>query len=99
MNRFWSIFLGLLLVGSLAMNFVGPAKEAKYIWDIKTFFGVYGFVGCIVIIFVSKAIGKYWLQRPEDYYEPFRAPREVGDAASREGAGHGTSHGAGDHHA
>jgi hypothetical protein len=81
MSRLWSILLGLTLVGSLVMNFVGPAKEAKYIWDTKTFFGIYGFFGCIVIIFVSKAIGKYWLQRPEDYYEPHRAPREVGEAA------------------
>jgi hypothetical protein len=94
MSRFWSILLGLTLVGSLVMNFVGPAKEAKYIWDTKTFFGIYGFFGCIVIIFVSKAIGKYWLQRSEDYYEPHRAPREVGEAAgSAHRAGQDGGHG------
>lgn len=86
MNRLWSTLLGIVLVGSLVMNFVGPAKEVKNIWDLKTFFAFYGFVGCVVIIYVSKWIGKYWLQRPEDYYEPFRAPAEVGEAGEKDHA-------------
>lgn len=27
-----------------------------------------GFVGCTVIVYVSKWLGKLWLQRPPDYY-------------------------------
>jgi uncharacterized membrane protein len=80
MSRTWSIVLGVVLVASVAMSFVGPSKEAEHIWDVKAFFAVYGFVGCVVIIYVSKAVGKYWLQRPDAYYEPYRAPAEVGEA-------------------
>jgi hypothetical protein len=80
-NRFWSTLLAIALLGSLVMNFVGPQyDEIAHIWDIKTFFAVYGFVGCVVIIFVSKWLGKYFLQRSEEYYEPYRAPAEVGEA-------------------
>lgn len=82
MSRTWQIILGIILAGAVAMSFVGPSKESTYIWDTKTFFAVYGFVGCVVIIYASKAAGKYWLQRNPDYYEPYRAPAEVGDAAA-----------------
>jgi hypothetical protein len=29
----------------------------------------YGLVSCILIIKVSKLLGKLWLMRPEDYYD------------------------------
>jgi len=31
---------------------------------------LYGLASCVAIIVVSKLIGKLWLMRPEDYYEP-----------------------------
>jgi hypothetical protein len=86
MSRIWQGVLALVLGASLVMNFVGPSKEVKHIWDVKMFFAVYGFLGCVVIIFVSKWLGKYWLQREEDYYEPFRAPGEVGEAGGGDDA-------------
>ena len=30
---------------------------------------LYGLVSCVVIIIVSKALGKLWLMRREDYYD------------------------------
>jgi hypothetical protein len=30
---------------------------------------IYGFISCVAIIVVSKAIGKLWLMRREDYYD------------------------------
>ena len=33
------------------------------------FGSVYGFVSCVVIILVSKLIGKLWLMRKEDHYD------------------------------
>jgi hypothetical protein len=33
------------------------------------FSALYGFIGCIVIIIGSKALGRFWLQKDEDYYE------------------------------
>jgi hypothetical protein len=80
MSRTWSIALTVALVISVVMSFVGPSKEAKFLWDVKAFFAVYGFVGCVAIIFVSKWLGRYWLQRSEDYYDPHQAPAEAGDA-------------------
>lgn len=29
---------------------------------------IYGFVSCVAIVVVSKALGKAWLMRREDYY-------------------------------
>jgi hypothetical protein len=37
--------------------------------DIPGFYALYGFVSCIVIVVVSKWLGKHWLQRAEGYYE------------------------------
>ena len=37
--------------------------------EIPIFSAVYGFVGCVVIIVASKALGHRWLQKEEDYYE------------------------------
>lgn len=42
-----------------------------------------GFLGCVGIIIVSKWLGKVWLQRPADYYEPAAEP------ADGEGGEHG----------
>ncbi|HSW29173.1 MAG TPA: hypothetical protein VLH75_06710 [Longimicrobiales bacterium] len=80
----------LVLAGSVLMDLFGPAKEPKNVWDVKAFFAVYGFVGCVAIIFVSKWLGAVWLQRDEDYYEAFRAPSESGDVRGDddEAAGH-----------
>ncbi len=36
---------------------------------VPGFFALLGFLGCVAIILVSKWLGRYWLQRREDYYE------------------------------
>ena len=36
---------------------------------IAGFFALFGFIGCLMIIIVSKFIGHYWLQRKEDHYD------------------------------
>jgi hypothetical protein len=41
-----------------------------FFWEVLPFFSaLYGFIGCIVIIIGSKALGRFWLQKDEDYYE------------------------------
>ena len=30
---------------------------------------LYGFIGCVVIVLASKALGVFWLQRDERYYQ------------------------------
>ena len=33
------------------------------------FGSLYGLISCVLIIVVSKLLGKLWLMRPEDYYD------------------------------
>lgn len=45
-------------------------KHPYFHWAaFPTFFAAYGFLSCAVIIAVSKLIGKFWLQKGEDYYD------------------------------
>jgi hypothetical protein len=64
------IALGALTVGSLALQLFGPEHPHPHAWDrIPAFYALYGFVGCILIIVISKGLGKAWLQKREDYYD------------------------------
>ncbi|MFP4657839.1 MAG: lipoyl domain-containing protein [Desulfonatronovibrionaceae bacterium] len=39
-----------------------PKHQGEYFWHVTPAFNaVYGFLGCALIVVVSKAIGKYWL--------------------------------------
>lgn len=50
-----------------------PGHPYPHAWDrIPLFYAFFGFVGCIAIIVVSKALGKAFLQKDEDYYERHR---------------------------
>ena len=50
--------------------------EIHFFWEsLPVFSAVYGFIGCIVIILGSKAIGHLWLQKEEDYYEKYEKNR------------------------
>jgi hypothetical protein len=37
--------------------------------DILGFFALFGLIGCVALIMISKWLGRYWLQRKEDYYD------------------------------
>lgn len=64
------IVLGLLTLGTLALQYFGPAHPSPQAWDtIPLFYAAFGFVGCVLIIIFSKALGKILLQKPEDYYD------------------------------
>jgi len=57
-----------ILAGVLAYHF---HLFHPYFWweNLPVFSAIYGFVGCVIIIIASKALGHYWLQKEEDYYE------------------------------
>ena len=58
--------LGSLLAELLLSHY---SEHAIFLWHkMPGFELVYGFIGCIVIIIVSKLIGQIWLQKKEDYY-------------------------------
>ena len=69
------VCLAASILAGVLVNFHGQAEaEAQahtaFLWQtIPGFSAIYGFVGCVLIIVVSKALGHLWLQREEDYYE------------------------------
>lgn len=73
MRRYHWIILGLLTLGSILLDHLGPEPAHPHAWDrIPLFYAFFGFAGCIAIIVVSKALGKAFLQKEEDYYERHR---------------------------
>ncbi len=52
------------------IDFVTPRHHVMFFWDrIPGFNAIYGFISCLIIIVVSKTLGKWWLQKKEDYYD------------------------------
>lgn len=44
-------------------------KHVDFWWErIPAFDAIFGFLGCILIVLGSKALGHHWLQKDEDYY-------------------------------
>ena len=59
-----------ILAFLVILDLIVPAKYVRFPWDgIGGFGAVYGFVSCVLIIVVSKALGYALLYRPEDYYD------------------------------
>ncbi len=45
-------------------------KHPHYGWEnLFGAYALYGFFSCVIIVIVSKLLGKLWLQRPENYYD------------------------------
>jgi uncharacterized membrane protein len=64
----WIMF-GILAV-LVILDILIPAKYERFPWDdIGGFGALYGFVSCVLIIVVSKALGYALLYRSEDYYD------------------------------
>jgi hypothetical protein len=88
-----------LVAVCLALEVAVPAEHGTHwtvVWfhSIPGFNAAVGFVGCVLIVKVSKALGKLWLQRPEEYYgeaddaaDPDLPPAEPHDEP------HGAHHG------
>lgn len=60
----------IVLAMVFGADFFVHRHHATFFWDnIPGFGAVYGFVSCVVIILVSKAIGHAVLMKKEDYYD------------------------------
>jgi hypothetical protein len=70
-HLFWILYSCLflsVLTGFLVHSYLHP--HIYFFWEtLPVFSAIYGFIGCVVIILGSKALGHYWLQKKEDYYE------------------------------
>jgi len=73
MGKFGILYVCLavsILVEVLIRFFNVADMHAAFIWEeVPGFSAIYGFIGCILLIVVSKALGHHWLQKEEDYYE------------------------------
>lgn len=59
-----------ILASTVVVDLFLPRHHPHFLWDlIPGFSAGYGFLGCVLIIIVSKAFGHYWVARPEDYYD------------------------------
>jgi uncharacterized membrane protein len=59
-----------VMAALIGVDVLVPAYYVRFPWDeIGGFGSLYGFVACVLIIVVSKALGYALLYRPEDYYD------------------------------
>jgi hypothetical protein len=62
-----------ILAGFWVSFFLRP--HHYFIWErLPVFNALYGFVGCVVIILGSKALGRWWLRKQEGYYDEPEPP-------------------------
>ena len=69
-RRWFYAGLAAVALAEIVLPHVYSGGESHF-WfeDLPAWGSVYGFVSCVVIIVVSKLIGKLWLMRREDYYD------------------------------
>ena len=62
-----AFFLSIIL--SCLLGFVFPNENPHFFWQkLPVFEALFGFIGCIVVVFVAKFLGRFLLQKKEDYY-------------------------------
>ncbi len=71
MKRMYWLALVLLIILSFAGELFVKVSDSDGHWwsNIPAFYAIFGFIGCVVIIIASKALGKALLQKKEDYYD------------------------------
>jgi hypothetical protein len=64
------VCIGVLVLLAVAdIVFVGSAKAHTAIEHIPAFWSIFGFIGCVLIIVISKWYGHLGIMTREDYYE------------------------------
>lgn len=64
------VALGVIALVELLWPLVFHPEHAHFSFEEFPAFGsVYGLISCLLIIKISKLLGKLWLSRPEDYYD------------------------------
>ena len=69
-RAFYACLVVLALTEAVAPRFLYHDHGHFAFEDWPAFASVYGFFSCAAIIVVSKLLGKFWLMRPENHYEP-----------------------------
>ncbi len=69
MKRILVIIL-IVLILSVLVDLPFYGGHGDFAWsNILGFFALFGLIGCVAIILISKWLGHHWLQRKEDYYD------------------------------
>ena len=62
--------LGVVALAEIVLPRIFRSGETSFSFEEFPAWGsLYGFVSCVLIIVVSKLLGKLWLTRREDYYD------------------------------
>lgn len=62
--------VGLVLALILALGFsVQPPYEVHFWERLPIFEALFGFLGCLLILFVSKTLGHLFIQKREGHYD------------------------------
>jgi len=70
LRRAFYASLALIVAAEVLLPRVLDGAHAHFSFERFPAWGsIYGFVSCVAIIVVSKAIGKAWLMRREDHYD------------------------------
>ena len=69
-SAFYVCLAALALAEAVAPRFLYHDHAHFPFEDWPAFGSIYGFLSCVAIIIVSKLLGKLWLMRRENYYEP-----------------------------
>jgi hypothetical protein len=74
MKKWWIAALAVLTAGSLLAGFLHhPEHGHGHWWDkIPGFYIFFGFIGCVLLIFFSKTLGKGLLLKKDDYYDKMK---------------------------
>ena len=70
MKRWFYAILAVLAVGEIVASLLFHAEPADFSFeDFPAWESIFGLISCVVIIKVSKLLGKLWLMRRETYYD------------------------------
>jgi hypothetical protein len=69
-KRWFYAGLAVVALAEIVLPRIFPEGESHFSFEAFPAWGsIYGLISCVVIILVSKLIGKLWLMRREDYYD------------------------------
>ncbi|MFW6174674.1 MAG: hypothetical protein ACOC5K_02745 [Chloroflexota bacterium] len=61
--------LALALSADFALKATGKAKGEFWGAELPAYWAALGFSWCVLTVLISKAFGRYWVERDEDYYD------------------------------
>ena len=69
-KRLFYVGLALVALAEIVLPFLFHGEHHHFSFESWLAFGsLYGLASCVVIVVVSKILGKLWLMRRENYYD------------------------------